>query len=770
MEGFERVNDDTTNIAADTTWPGGKSELAGLIRAHDWSRTALGPIADWPRSLRTATDILLRSPVPMVMLWGEDGVMIYNDGYSVFAGGNHPGQLGKKVRDGWPEVADFNDNVMKVGLAGGTLAYRDQEMTLYRSGVPEQVWMNLDYSPVVDETGEPAGVLAVVIETTERVRIERELVAERDRGRGVLDGMTEGFALLDRDFRILDLNAEAMRLESRTRGDIIGLTHWEAYPGSEDSAIGALYKRAMADRTPVVLDHLYEWPDGRQAWLEMRAYPVEQGLAVFYRDVSARKADESALRASEVERAVSEESLRLSTEAAEVGTWDLDLSTDTLTWSDRTKAMFGISPGVACSMADFHAGLHPDDREATGAAFASAIDPEVRAVYDVEYRTVGKEDGMVRLVAAKGKGLFDESGRCRRAIGTAIDVTARRLDDRRRLALIELNDRLRETGDVAELSHAAAEILGRVMGAGRAGYGTVNRTAETITIERDWNAPGVDSIAGVLRFRDYGSYIEDLKRGDTVVVDDARSDPRTRASAAALEAIGARSFVNMPVTEQGGFVALLFLNQASPRNWTPGELDFVREFAARTRVAIERRRAELELRDNEARLRAVIDAVPVGIVFAEAEGRITGGNARIERIFGHPVLPSPDVEHYRDYISYHPDGRRVEGAEYPLSRALRGEDLPELEVLYQRGDGRRAFVRLIASAIRDGGGGVTGGVVAALDIDREKRAEAALRALNEGLGEQIEARTAELAQVWRNSRDLLAVIDTDGVFRAANPA
>jgi len=68
---------------------------------------------------------------------GEDGIMIYNDAYSVFAGGRHPRLLGSKVREGWPEVADFNDHVMKVGLAGGTLAYRNQELTLHRRGLPE---------------------------------------------------------------------------------------------------------------------------------------------------------------------------------------------------------------------------------------------------------------------------------------------------------------------------------------------------------------------------------------------------------------------------------------------------------------------------------------------------------------------------------------------------------------------------------------------------------------------------------------------------------
>ena len=83
--------------------------------------------------------------------------MIYNDAYSVFAGGRHPQLLGSKVREGWPEVADFNDNVMKVGMAGDTLSYRDKELTLSRTGAAEQVFMNLDYSPVFGEGGETGG-------------------------------------------------------------------------------------------------------------------------------------------------------------------------------------------------------------------------------------------------------------------------------------------------------------------------------------------------------------------------------------------------------------------------------------------------------------------------------------------------------------------------------------------------------------------------------------------------------------------------------------
>lgn len=132
------------------------SETGRLIAIIDWSSTPIGPPDQWPQSLRTATTMLLRSPVPIVMLWGDDGFMLYNDAYSEFAGQRHPRLLGSKVREGWPEVADFNDNVMRVGLAGGTLSYQDQELTLYRNGMAEQVWMNLDYSPVLDESGNPA--------------------------------------------------------------------------------------------------------------------------------------------------------------------------------------------------------------------------------------------------------------------------------------------------------------------------------------------------------------------------------------------------------------------------------------------------------------------------------------------------------------------------------------------------------------------------------------------------------------------------------------
>ena len=112
----------------------GGGEASALMKTFDWGATSIGPMDLWPQSLRTTISIMLRSPIPMVLLWGPDGIMIYNDAYTVFAGGRHPRLLGSKVLEGWAEVADFNANVMRVGMAGGTLSYRDQELTLYRNG------------------------------------------------------------------------------------------------------------------------------------------------------------------------------------------------------------------------------------------------------------------------------------------------------------------------------------------------------------------------------------------------------------------------------------------------------------------------------------------------------------------------------------------------------------------------------------------------------------------------------------------------------------
>jgi PAS domain S-box-containing protein len=169
-----------------------------------------------------------------------------------------------------------------------------------------------------------------------------------------------------------------------------------------------------------------------------------------------RRAGEE-LRAMNIALRENEERLRLATANAEVGFWDVDEVNQILHWPPLVKAMFGISPNVPVSMLDFYSGLHREDREFVSAAYAAAADPDRRALYDVEYRTVGKEDGRLRWVAAKGRGVFDADGRCVRVIGTAIDITPRKVGEAR---FKELNETLeRRISEVLAERKVLADIV-----------------------------------------------------------------------------------------------------------------------------------------------------------------------------------------------------------------------------------------------------------------------------------------------------------------------
>lgn len=135
---------------------------------------------------------------------------------------------------------------------------------------------------------------------TERDEIRRSVHQRDERLLRILDGMGEGFGVLGPDFTILEHNRIAAEMEGRSREEIVGFTHWEAFPGSEETELGHAYKRAMAEQIPVTLEHFITLPSGQSSWLEMRAYPIDDDcLAVFWRDVTERRAANDALRESE---------------------------------------------------------------------------------------------------------------------------------------------------------------------------------------------------------------------------------------------------------------------------------------------------------------------------------------------------------------------------------------------------------------------------------------------------------------------------------------
>jgi len=188
---------------------------------------------------------------------------------------------------------------------------------------------------------------------------------------------------------------------------------------------------------------------------------------------------------------------------------------------------------------------------------------------------------------------------------SAAEREAQRLQarDARSRALVALTDEFRTLTSPSDLAFAACRILGETLQVSRCGYGTVSVEEETTTIGRDWRAPGVESLAGILHYREYGTCIDDLRRGETVVCEDAETDPRTASTADALKAISARSFVNMPLLEQGRIAAMLYVSQETARHWSSDELTFIRDVAERTRLALERMQAQEKLRASEQQLR-----------------------------------------------------------------------------------------------------------------------------------------------------------------------
>ena len=156
--------------------------------------------------------------------------------------------------------------------------------------------------------------------------------------------------------------------------------------------------------------------------------------------------------------------------------------------------------------------------------------------------------------------------------------------------LANLAEALRDLKGEGEIGHAASAILGQALGASRVGYGTLNQAADTLGVERDWCAPGIDTLAGSTALRGYGALVDELRREKFIAIANVDHDPRTAPLAAHLRARDAAAFVYVPVVEDGALVAVLFVNDRRERHWTAEELVLVKEVAARIRIAAERAR------------------------------------------------------------------------------------------------------------------------------------------------------------------------------------
>jgi PAS domain S-box-containing protein len=170
------LDDDLTDIL-----PGG-SEMARIMREHDWSATPLGSPRHWPDALKIPLRILLTSRFEMWLGWGPDLQFFYNDAYIPTLGIKHPVMLGRPFREVWSEVyEEVADQVERV-RAGEATWNSALLLLLERSGYPEETYHSFSYSPLHEADGTVGGLLCVVTEDTARVISERRLETLRHLG------------------------------------------------------------------------------------------------------------------------------------------------------------------------------------------------------------------------------------------------------------------------------------------------------------------------------------------------------------------------------------------------------------------------------------------------------------------------------------------------------------------------------------------------------------------------------------------------------------
>jgi two-component sensor histidine kinase/PAS domain-containing protein len=434
--------------------------MAELIAAHDWASTSIGPIGAWPAALKTTISTILSSSLPMALLVGLDAIAIYNDAYAALIGVRHPGTLGSKARERWPELADLTDRAVTAARAGERFSFRDLELTVMRKGTPEQVWMNLDCSPVRDEDGAWLGVLSVSVETTERVLADRKAALEFDRLRNMFDQAPGFICLLGGapDYVVEYVNEAHKQLFGDRKAE--GRPYLEAFGDVAEAGKPEIIFEAFASGQRFIARGepvLVPTPSGvcDERFLDIVVEPLKDEAAKVNRlyvegfDVTP---------AVQAQRTAEETARRLSAAVmvARLGTFELAADGEEVRLDARAREIFAFAPDQRLTIHDLIGRIEAEDlhRMAQEDAAAAAAG-QWRRVAD--YRIV-LPDGSVRHITAVGDLMRRAQGPALWSVGMLEDVTERRrAEQRQRLLINELNHRVKNT--LATVQSIASQTL-----------------------------------------------------------------------------------------------------------------------------------------------------------------------------------------------------------------------------------------------------------------------------------------------------------------------
>ena len=280
-------------------------------------------------------------------------------------------------------------------------------------------------------------VQVVCRDLTERKQAELQRQQLAQRLSSTLEGLTDGFCTLDREWRFTYVNAAAEAMLARPRAELLGHVIWTLFPGSAGSAIGQALQRATAQQGPVQVVERYP-PFER--WLDLRIYGSAQGVAIYARDVTRQRRQAAQLE---------EERLRLvqAQAVARIGSWSTDMSTGGVFWSAETHRIFETDAASFSPTHERFLGcVHPDDRAAVDAAFVASWASQ--APQSIEHRLL-MADGRIKIVDERWQVFRDAEGAPVRALGTCQDITERRQAEqllRRSQAMVQLAGHMARLG------------------------------------------------------------------------------------------------------------------------------------------------------------------------------------------------------------------------------------------------------------------------------------------------------------------------------------
>ncbi|HLM00633.1 MAG TPA: PAS domain S-box protein [Pyrinomonadaceae bacterium] len=281
-----------------------------------------------------------------------------------------------------------------------------------------RIHLSITLSPVKNERGEIIGVSTVARDITDRRRVEQAWREARQRISDILENTTDCFFALDSERRFTYVNSQTSAYFGIPKEQMLGRLFTEVLPQITGHEILKRQDEAITERRSV---HFETQSPVTGKWVEIHFYPTSEGLAVYFRDITARRQAEDALRKSE-------EHLRLALSISQISTFDIDLLTDEVKTDRIGREIYGFALDEPLTFTEVQSHFHPDDREYVTRAVAAALEPDGADGFEVEQRIV-RTDGATRWIRVHGRAVFEGEGDTRRAVrclGTYIDITGRK--------------------------------------------------------------------------------------------------------------------------------------------------------------------------------------------------------------------------------------------------------------------------------------------------------------------------------------------------------